>query len=120
MRRWWCGVRAMLAAVLALALLVLPGPATHGAMATSGTLPEMAAEHCADGGSPAPTDGTRRDHRSLPACCTAAPCAPSLGTPAPLALPTPASVAVRRGTAPSTRKAGISLPPSVPPPRRVA
>lgn len=110
----------VLAAILALALFVLPSPVMHAVQAMPVTAAAMGVEHCADHGGSAPAEEVPQGHKPLPACCTTAPCAPSLDVLAPVAPPAPAVLAVRPEVAPSTGSAGLSLPPSVPPPRPVA
>jgi hypothetical protein len=126
------GMRRVLAALLALALLALPGapmrhaaaaPPDHAGHAAVQAAPcpgHMAAEairpaaHHEDGGQPCDRDG------SLPglACCVAGLCAGLQGAPLPalVAPPLPPRAAPRLAAAPPGRR-GLDIPPALKPPR---
>ena len=134
--------RRVVAGLLALVLLALPGPAMRHASAAT-PVQQAAAEHCvthgdaltlmeaapthtASGhaaistGEPGQPCGNSGGERGLP-CCVAAQCPSAVGAvPAAHAGPQPSSGAAIRYLAPAHTRFGIEVPPSLPPPRQVA
>ena len=132
--------RRVIAGLLALVLLALPGPVMRHASAAT-LAQQAAAEHCvshagadmltqatpmhaahvhmsvvAEPGQPCGTPG---DNQGLP-CCVAAQCVVAIGAlPPSQAGPVPSSGAVIRYLAPAHARFGIEVPPSLPPPRRL-
>jgi hypothetical protein len=128
--------RRVVAALLALALLALPGaPLRHGASAAPVGHPSATA-HCGadDAAAPArhlaapayeadqgqPCDGAGHSAPGL-ACCAAAQCPASLVGPPPASAGLPASLGPAPPfAAPMRSPHGVDVPPALPPPRRTA
>lgn len=134
--------RRIVAGVLALVLLALPGPAMRHASAAT-LVQQAAAEHCvphADAATlrqaasthtasahpaacteePCQPCGKADGEQGLP-CCVAAQCPSAVGSlPYAQAGPQPSTGAVLLHLAPANARFGIEVPPSLPPPRHEA
>ncbi|WP_143018155.1 hypothetical protein [Belnapia rosea] len=131
----------VVAGLLALVLLALPGPAMRHASAAT-PVQQTAAEHCVAHGDaatlmeavsvhatlghtsvsaeePGQPCGNSSGERGLP-CCAAAQCPSAVGAlPPAYAGPQASSGATIRYLVPAHASFGIEVPPSLPPPRQV-
>ena len=134
--------RRVVAGLLALVLLALPGPAMrHASAATlvhqsfaehcvsqsdATTLMHAAPMHAASAHATVSADASGQPYGKLDGeqglpCCVAAQCPSAVGTLPPAhAGPQPFSGAAVRYLAPARARFGIEVPPSLPPPRPVA
>ena len=136
MQFWWRnGMRRMVAGLLALTLLFLPGLPPRHVAAAPGVAP--ATHHCvtdeaapadhAAHAPPAPVSDAAPDERQPAsdtggmACCAAAQCPATVAVPpSPLAAPPPPVAPALAGFAADHQLAGILVDPALRPPRRVA
>ena len=129
--------KTVIAGLLALVLLALPGPAMRHAAAAMPV--QQTPEHCVSHADAATLMQVTSEHlpslhalepghpcghsdggRGLP-CCVAAQCIAATGTlPPSQAGPVPSAGPVIRHLAPAHARFGIEVPPSLPPPRRLA
>jgi hypothetical protein len=129
--------RRAIAALLALALLALPGAPLRHAAAPAPVGHDPAALHCGAHGAAAPSaqaaavPADHHDHGqpcddaggAMPglACCAAAQCPATLaGPPPPSAAPLVPPGPAPRFSAPVRSPHGMDVPPALPPPRRMA
>ncbi|TCZ64006.1 hypothetical protein [Roseicella aquatilis] len=116
------GVRRAVMALLALALLALPGGPMRGPAEAAPRPEAVLHAPCHDGAEADRQDGHGQPagpHPGLPgpACCLAGPCTGLQGAPPPaLALPLPLPVATPEAMPPPGRP-GLAVPPARKPPR---